>query len=207
MIKKKKNVCGHYHIQTELNLHAEDKENEAKTQQNQTGKSIKNKTSESTNLKPRSPRLKYQLLMMADKETRVEKGIMDGHIIFHYPNVRGGTVVIEKMIKRTKDPATEKTEYKIDNESATYVMTEEEFETIKNDLIKDRKLDRKQLTRRWHHKPGYWIMHYGERGWEDAIRERLDMNDKNPIHTEEDLQRMDEIIDQSILFRDIHGER
>ena len=203
---EEKKVCAHYHIQTELSSHTEDDGNKARIQQNQTERSIKSKTSESTNLKPRSPRLKYQLLMMADKETRVEKGIIDGHIIFHYPNVRGGTVVIERMLKKTKNLVSGETENRIDNESATYVMTEEEFETIKNDLIKDGKLDRKQLTKRWYHKPGYWIMHYGERGWEDAIRERLDMTDKNPIHTPEDLRRMDEIEEQCIKFRQNDNE-
>lgn len=145
--------------------------------------------------------------MMADKDVKVEKGIIDGHIIFHYPNIDGGIVLIEKMIKRTKDPETEATKNSIDNESATYIMSEEEFCQIKNNLIKDGKLDRKQLTKRWHHKPGYWIMHYGERGWEDAIRKRLKMNVKNPMHREEDLRRMDEIIDKAILFRHRDEER
>ena len=51
----------------------------------------------------RDPGAKYNFLASIDEGVTVEAGIIDGHIIFHYPNIDGGTVVIEKLHKISED--------------------------------------------------------------------------------------------------------
>jgi len=162
---------------------------------------IKGEKSVGTKLKSRPPSSKYKLLAAADKRKTIEEGIKDGHIIFHYPSLDGGTVVIEKMHKVIKNTKTGKVEIKTDDGLATYVMSEQEFIDIKGDLIKDGKVVRRQLSSRWLHKLGYWYMHYGERGWEDAMIERLKMNARNPMHTTEDLEEIEKRVKESIRSR------
>ena len=191
-----KRISEHYHIEKGLPTRnsafdtqevGEDEEQEGKVD------SVSNNATERTKGKPRSPAAKYKLLSAADKDVWIEEGIIDGHIIFHYPNVREGIVAIEKMHKIIKNPRTRKLETRVDNGAATYIMSEEEFGKIKRDLIKDGKVDRRQLTKNWFHKAGYWFMH--SVGWEEAIRERLDMNVKNNImHTTEDIIKIEELV-------------
>lgn len=153
-----------------------------------------------TRIKMRDPGAKYNLLSAIDKDVRIEEGIIDGHIIFHYPNLEEGMVLIEKLHKITTNKETGLIEIKADNETATYVMSEEEFISMKHQLIQDGRVDRTQLTQKWWvtRDPEHWIPHAGTEGWEKTLKERFELNNKNSRYSTEDLARIEEFIAISI---------
>ncbi len=159
-------------------------------------------------IKVRDPGTKYKLLASIDKDFYIEEGITDGHLVFHFPNVGNtGTVLIEKMHKVSRNRQSGLIEIKTDNESATYLMSEEEFIEMKPELIKDGKIDRTQLTQRWWktRDPNHWIAHSGISAWENALQERLEINPQNTRYTEKDLKAFEEIKQESIKSR-MQGE-
>lgn len=151
-------------------------------------------------VKMRDPGAKYNLLSALDKNVRIEEGIIDGHIIFHYPNIDDGTVLIEKLHKITTNKQTGIIEIRADNESATYVMSEEEFIKIKRQLIQEGRVDRTQLTQRWWvtRDPEHWIPHAGREAWEKALKERFEIHEENSRYSSEDLMKIEEFIQKSI---------
>lgn len=151
-------------------------------------------------IKMRDPGAKYNFLVGADKDVTIEKGIIDGHIIFHYPNVDGGIVLIEKLHRITINSETGLLEIKADNKAATYVLSEEEFIKMKSDLIQGNKVVRSQLTQKWWktRDPKHWIPHNGTEYWEKAIMQRLKINEQNSRYTPEDIKRINELAAKSI---------
>lgn len=151
-------------------------------------------------VKMRDPGAKYNFLASIDEGVTVETGIIDGHIIFHYPNIDGGTVLIEKLHKIKTNQENGLIEIKADNESATYVLSEEEFIKMKSGLIQDGKIDRTQLTQRWWktRDQEHWIPHNGVDYWERALMERFEINEENTRYSLEDLKRIQELEAKSI---------
>ena len=151
-------------------------------------------------VKMRDPGAKYNFLASIDEGVTVEAGIIDGHIIFHYPNIDGGTVLIEKLHKIKTNQETGLIEIKADNEAATYVLSEEEFIKMKSGLIQDGKIDRTQLTQKWWitRDPEHWIPHNGVDYWERAIMERFEISEENSRYSLEDLKRIQELKEKSI---------
>ena len=151
-------------------------------------------------LRMRDPGAKYNLLSALDNDVRIEEGIVDGHIIFHYPNIEDGLVLIEKLHKTTTNKGTGLIEIKADNESATYVLSEEEFIRMKSKLIKEGKVDRTELTQRWWvtRDPEHWIPHNGISGWERALKSRLGINEQNKRYSPEDLSKIEQLFEASI---------
>ncbi len=155
-------------------------------------------------IKMRDPGAKYNLLSALDKGVKIEEGIIDGHIIFHYPNIEEGLVLIEKLHKIITNRDSGLIEIKADNECATYIISEEEFIQIKSKLIQEGKIDRTQLTQKWFRKPGYWVAHAGKDAWERGIKERFEINCDNPRYTSpEDLARMEELLLKSSRSKDL----
>lgn len=155
-------------------------------------------------VKMRDPGAKYNLLSAIDKGLKIEEGIVDGHIIFHYPNVDGGTVLIEKLHKITTNKETGLIEIRADNSAATYIFSEEEFIGIKPRLIQGGKIDRTQLTQKWYREPGHWIAHIGKDSWERGLKERFEINSQNPRYSSlEDLKKMEELLLNSAHSKDI----
>lgn len=170
-----------------------------------TGNKNKNPRGEATEevdrkIKMRDPGAKYNLLSSLDKDVRIEQGIVDGHIIFHYPNIGVGTVVIEKLHRITLNRENGLIEIRADNKSATYVLSEEEFIKMKPQLIHEGKVDRTELTQRWWETRDYehWIPHLGIKGWEKAIKERFEINPENSRYSQDDLLKIEELIAKSI---------
>lgn len=163
-------------------------------------KSQKDEQEPIARIKMRDPGAKYNLLASLDKDVRIEEGIIDGHIIFHYPNIEEGTVLVEKLHKITTNKETGLVEIKADNESATYVISEEEFIGMKYQLIQEGRIDRTQLTQRWWvtRDPEHWIPHSGLSGWERALKERFGINKENTRYSPEDLSIIEELIAKSI---------
>lgn len=151
-------------------------------------------------IKMRDPGAKYNFLASIDEGVTVEAGIIDGHIIFHYPNIDGGTVLIEKLHKIKTNQENGLIEIKADNESATYVLSEEEFIKMKSGLIQDGKIDRTQLTQKWWitRDPEHWIPHNGVDCWERALMERFEISEENTRYSLEDLKRIQELKAKSI---------
>lgn len=151
-------------------------------------------------IKMRDPGAKYNFLASIDEGVTVEAGIIDGHIIFHYPNIDGGTVLIEKLHKIKTNQENGSIEIKADNESATYVLSEEEFIKMKSSLIQDGKIDRTQLTQKWWitRDPEHWIPHNGVDYWERALMERFEISEENSRYSLEDLKRIQELKEKSI---------
>lgn len=156
-------------------------------------------------IKMRDPGAKYNFLASIDEGVTVEAGIIDGHIIFHYPNIDGGTVLIEKLHKIKTNQENGLVEIKADNEAATYVLSEEEFIKMKSSLIQDGKIDRTQLTQRWWktRDPEHWIPHNGVDYWERAIMERFEISEENSRYSLEDLKRIQELKAKSIESKKI----
>ncbi len=181
-------------------------ENALDNYQKNGGKGTKRKTKDQApeipkeRIKMRDPGAKYNLLSSLDKNLKIEDGIIDGHIIFHYPNIDAGAVLIEKLHKISKDKLTGTTEIRADNESATYVLSEEEFIKLKPELIKQGKIDRTQLTQRWwvSRDPKHWLPHAGTSAWENSLKERFEVNAQNPRYAIEDITKIDELIQKSI---------
>lgn len=166
-----------------------------KTQEEQSQKKIK----------MRDPGAKYNFLSAIDKDVTVDSGIIDGHIIFHYPNIENGTVLIEKLHKISTNKENGQIEIKADNAAATYILSEEEFIKMKSELIQNGKIDRTQLTRKWWETrdPEHWIPHNGLDYWERAIMERFDISHDNTRYTEEDLKKIQELKEKSIESKKI----
>lgn len=158
-----------------------------------------------TRIKMRDPGAKYNALTDLDEDTRIEEGIVDGHIIFHYPNIEDGVVLIEKLHKIKLNSETGLIEIKADNESATYVMSEEEFIKMKPQLIKDGKVDRTELTQRWWvtRDPKHWLPHIGKSGWEEALTYRFDLNEENQRLSPERLAKIRERFEKTIRSRNM----
>ena len=155
-------------------------------------------------VKMRDPGAKYNLLAAIDKGVKIEEGISDGHIIFHYPNIDGGTVLIEKLHKITTDRNTGDREIKADNSAATYIISEEDFIKIKSGLVQSGKIDRTQLTQRWHRASGHWIAHIGKDSWERGIKERFGINSENVRYSDpKDLEKMERLLLESAKSKDI----
>ena len=151
-------------------------------------------------IKMRDPGAKYNLLASLDKDIKIEEGIIDGHIIFHYPNIDGGTVLIEKLHKITFNRENGLIEIKADNQSATYVLSEEDFIKMKTELIQEGRIDRTQLTQKWWvtRDPEHWLPHTGTKGWEEALKTRFLVNRENQRYSEEDLKIIEGLIAKSI---------
>ena len=152
-------------------------------------------------IKMRDPGAKYNLLASFDKDVKIEEGIVDGHIIFHYPNIDGGTVLIEKLHKISTDRETGMIVIRADNESATYVMSEEEFIKLKGALIdEDGKIDRTVMTQRWWftRDPEHWIAHSGMSGWENSLKQRFNINEENSRYSEAELKHINDLMSKSI---------
>ena len=154
----------------------------------------------SKNIKMRDPGAKYNLLAAIDKDVKIEEGIIDGHIIFHYPNVENGVVLIEKLHRIILNKLTGLIEIRPDNQSATYVLSEEEFIKIKSQLIQEGKVDRTQLTQRWWvtRDPEHWLPHTGTKGWEEALKGRFALDAESQRYTSEDLEKIQQLIKKSI---------
>lgn len=155
-------------------------------------------------VKMRDPGAKYNLLSAIDQGTKIEEGIVDGHIIFHYPNIDGGTVLIEKLHKITTDRSTGFREIKADNSAATYIISEDDFIKIKSALVQSGKVDRTQLTQRWHRVPGHWVAHIGKDSWERGIKDRFCINPANSRYSDpKDLEKMEKLLLESAQSKDI----
>lgn len=166
-----------------------------KTQEEQTHKKIK----------MRDPGAKYNFLSSIDKDVTVDSGIIDGHIIFHYPNIEGGTVVIEKLHRISTNKENGQIEIRADNAAATYVLSEEEFIKMKSSLIQEGKIDRTQLTEKWWktRDPEHWIPHNGVDYWERAIMDRFNICEENSRYSPDDLKKIQELKEKSIESKKI----
>ena len=151
-------------------------------------------------VKMRDPGAKYNFLAQLDKEVTVESGIIDGHIIFHYPYIDGGIVLIEKLHKIKTNTENGVLEIKADNKAATYVLSEEEFIKMRTELIQGGKVNRLELTQRWWktRDPEHWIPHNGTEYWEKAIMQRFNINEENSRYTSEDIKRINELAAKSV---------
>ena len=153
----------------------------------------------------RSPWAKMELLNAIDKGVRVEAGIKDGHMIFHLPNIGEGIVIIEKLHNISKDRKTGKKKVTVDNESATYIMTEQEFIEMKDKLINNGCINRRELTGRWYDRrikgnpdPKHWIPHVSVAGWEMKLIEYFNINEGNPFYSKEDIEEIKSLMLASI---------
>ena len=164
------------------------------------GTRIEQDEEEKPKVKMRDPGAKYNLLVAIDRDVKIEEGIIDGHIIFHYPNVDGGTVLIEKLHKIRTNRENGLIEIKADNEAATYILSEEEFIKLKAQLIKEGKVDRTELTQRWWvtRNPEHWIPHAGTSAWEKAIMERFNIKQENSRYSQEELAQIEKLVAKSI---------
>lgn len=152
----------------------------------------------------RDPWAKLNLLNAVDKDVRIEEGIIDGHVVFHYPNVKNGVVLIEKLHTTKVDRATGTIQVNADNETATYVMSEEEFIQMREELIKDGKIDRTQLTKKWArpHDPYHRKLHAGVAAWEEALIEYLEINENNPRLSKEELEAIRKLMIVSVSSKE-----
>lgn len=191
----RENLAQYYHIEREII-----NSSGSKTISKKRGPRVNSENESARKVKMRDPGAKYNLLAAIDEDVKIEEGIIDGHIIFHYPNIDEGTVLIEKLHKIAFNKENGLIEIKADNESATYIMSEEEFIKMKSQLIQDGKIDRTQLTQRWWvtRDPEHWIPHVGIRGWEETLKTRFSINTDNQTYSRADIEIIEELIEKSI---------
>lgn len=153
--------------------------------------------------KGRDPWAKLNLLNEIDKDVKIEEGIIDGHVVFHYPNIKGGVVLIEKLHTTKIDRTTGTIQVNADNETATYLMSEEEFIQMRDELIQEGKIARTQLTRKWSrpHDPNHRLLHTGIIAWEIALLEHLEINQNNPKISKERLESIRKLMVTSALSK------
>jgi len=191
----RENLAQYYHIESGII-----NSSGSKTISKKRAPRVNSENESARKVKMRDPGAKYNLLAAIDEDVKIEEGIIDGHIIFHYPNIDDGTVLIEKLHKIAFNRENGLIEIKADNESATYIMSEEEFIKMKSQLIQDGKIDRTQLTQRWWvtRDPEHWIPHVGIRGWEETLKTRFSINTDNQRYSREDIEIIEELIEKSI---------
>lgn len=191
----RRELAQYYHIEN-----GKFKANSKKGNRKNSGSRESKDENQEPKVRMRDPGAKYNLLSSIDKDVKIEEGITDGHQIFHYPNIDGGTVLIEKLHKIKTNRKNGLIEISADNESATYILSEEEFIKIKSLLIQEGKVNRTELTQRWWKTkdPEHWIAHAGNSYWENAIKRRFYINSENTRYSQEDLEKIEQLIEKSI---------
>lgn len=127
---------------------------------------------------------RWQLFSVLDEDCSSEI-FADGTVIFTLPNVKDGTVVIEKMLKNTKNG--NKPDYGV----ATYIMSQEEFYNARDEIEQGRKINRKKLIRLHEEDKADKIIHSPT--WGKKLKENLEITQENN-YTQEKIAKIDEIV-------------
>lgn len=127
---------------------------------------------------------RWQLFSVLDEDCSSEI-FADGTVIFTLPNVKDGTVVIEKMLKNTKNG--NKPDYGV----ATYVMSQEEFYNARDEIEQGRKINRKKLICLHEEGKADKIIHSPT--WGKKLKENLEITQENN-YTQEKIAKIDEIV-------------
>lgn len=136
---------------------------------------------------------RWQLFSQIDENT-VSQAYSDGTVAFTLPNVKNGTVVIEKLFKRTKNGV------KINYGAATYVMSQEEFFKRKSEIEFDNKINRKVLIEMQEEGIADKLVHSSK--WGKALKENLDISREND-YSQEKIERIDNLVDKIEKAREL----
>lgn len=130
------------------------------------------------------PVYRWQLFSQMDSNC-TSKAYLDGTVVFMLPNIKNGTVVIEKMYKGTKEGT------KINYGSATYVMSEEEFVNHKSQIEQDRKINRKVLIQLMEEGKADKVIH--SESWGKGLKKHLGLSAQSG-YSEEKMAKIDELV-------------
>jgi hypothetical protein len=139
------------------------------------------------------PCAKWAFLAALDPDYSKKYYPRDGHVIMFLPN--RGTYIIEKLYDRTQRKGMPRYAYG----SATYVMTEEEFEASKSDLIQDGKIDRTVLSQLHRDKAVKKFVH---KGWAQSICKYfgLDVPDRYTEEQKREIRKLAEEVENSKIM-------
>ena len=127
---------------------------------------------------------RWQYFSLLDEDFCTE-AFLDGTVIFTLPNVQNGTVIVEKMLKCTKNGN------KLDYGVATYHMSEEEFYNRKSEILQDKKVNRKVLMGMSEEGKATKLIH--SRNWGNRLKAQLGISEQKG-YTKEKLERIDQLV-------------
>lgn len=136
---------------------------------------------------------RWQLFSEMDEDC-VSDAYSDGTVIFTLPNVNNGTVIIEKLFKRTKD------EVKINYGSATYIMSQEEFYNNRKNIEQNQSINRRALIQMQENGSADKLIHSS--GWGKNLKKNLDISQENN-YNEEKIKRIDNLIENIEKAREL----
>ena len=131
-----------------------------------------------------NPVYRWQLMSSID-ENYTSEVYCDGYVKFYLPNVKNGTVVLEKLYRRTKDGVV------INYGSATYFLSEEDYINHRHEFEEDNKINTTNLlnlTKK--SKESYKKSHAGS--WGAKMVKELGVSMQNG-YDEEKVKKIDEI--------------
>lgn len=146
----------------------------------------KGETKKKRNHYVRDPLYRWQLFSLID-ENCDSKVLADGSVVFTLPNVQNGMVAVEKLFKSTQKGT------QIDYESATYFMSEEEYLNHKEEIVKDRKINREAFTNM--RKLGIAKRACHTTKWGEHFKRMLGISAENG-YTPEKMAEIDSLIEQ-----------
>ena len=127
---------------------------------------------------------RWQYFSLLDEDFCTE-AFLDGTVIFTLPNVQNGTVIVEKMLKCTKNGN------KLDYGVATYHMSEEEFYNRKSEILQDKKVNRKVLMGMSEEGKATKLIH--SKNWGNRLKAQLGISEQKG-YTKEKLERIDQLV-------------
>ena len=139
------------------------------------------------------PVYRWQLFSEIDKDVKTD-AYSDGTVIFTLPNVNKGTVVIEKLFKKTKQGV------KPNYGSATYIMSQEEFLNKKSEIIYGGLINRKVLIEMY--SDGIIDKKSHSAGWGKKIKESIDISLENN-YSKEKIEKIDSLVDRIEKAREL----
>lgn len=172
-------------------LNVDEKENKKDLNKNGTRRSS-NQTENATsknNAYITDPCMRWKLISLLDEEYSQEV-CKDGYIIFRLPNIKDGTIIIEKMFKKSQNGVVPS------YGNATYILSEEQFDKDKKDIVDDNnmiktinlnglsKLREEEKTDRLNHSSR----------WGNNIKEYFDVEKEGSIYDKEKIDEIDKTI-------------
>jgi len=132
------------------------------------------------------PVYRWRLFSQIDQECSTQV-YTDGTVKFTLPNVKNGTVVIEKMFKKTKEGNA------INYGSATYVMSQEEFLKNRADIEQNGAINRNVLIEMKEEGNADKVVHSAN--WGKALKKDLDILVESG-YSQEKITKIDELIEK-----------
>lgn len=172
-------------------LDVDNKENKRNLNKNESKKiSIGFGSSTSKNAYITDPCMRWKLISLLDEEYSQEV-CKDGYIIFKLPNVKNGTVIIEKMFKKSPNGVIPS------YGNATYILSEEQFDKSENDIVDSnnmlKTINLSELAELRGEEKADKLNHSSK--WGNNIKEYFDVEKEESMYDKEKIEQIDKTIE------------